>query len=185
MGCSARASKILAGVCCVPYGPKGSKSLFRTIGRGFATSSRLAIWCNLDIFIHLNYLVQKKLKGCDPRFAIYVDDIGITASRVSKETMDQLAIDVEELLLNYDPSQQLPLNKKKTEVKLYNEKKFNHLGLTLGRKSVSIGGKTRSKMDKLKNELKRDLSQKEKLHLRRVRKALASYKQYVENSKLA
>ena len=54
--CSYKMAKMMANFCCVNEGPKGSETERKTLARGFATSSRLAIWCNLDIFIKLNSL---------------------------------------------------------------------------------------------------------------------------------
>jgi len=163
--CSKRAAALLASFCCVPEGPKDSVSERKTIARGFATSSRLAVWCNLDTFIKLDRLVKKRLKGKDPRIAIYVDDIGITASRVLKEEMEKLSYDAENLLLNTDRNQKLPINKKKTKISSH-EEGIEHLGLRLYRNRLSIGAKTKSKIDRARN--------------RGERKPLIRYKHYIE-----
>ncbi len=163
--CSKKAAALLASLCCVPEGPKGNPSEHKTIARGFATSSRLAVWCNLDAFIRLDRLVRKRLKGKDPRIAIYVDDIGITASRVSKEEMERLAFEIENLLLNADRNQKLPINKEKTKISSH-EEGIEHLGLRLYRNRLSIGAKTKSKLGKVKSG--------------HQRKALIRYKRYVE-----
>jgi hypothetical protein len=86
--CSMSAANLLADFCCVPLGAKSAPSKDKSIGRGFATSSRLAVWCNLDTFIKIQRLVNKELKNNDPRISVYVDDIGITASRVTKQKME-------------------------------------------------------------------------------------------------
>jgi len=163
--CSKRAAKLLAGFCCVPKGHKGSGFEYKTIARGFATSSRLAIWCNLDTFIRLDRLVQKRLKGKDARIAIYVDDIGITASRVSKEEMKKLSDEITKLLLNADRNQRLPINEKKTKISSH-EEGIEHLGLRLYRNRLSVGAKTKSKIDRARNKSER--------------KPLIRYKHYVE-----
>lgn len=163
--CSKKAAALLASFCCVPEGPKRNASEHKTIARGFATSSRLAVWCNLDTFIKLDRLVKKRLKGRDPRIAIYVDDIGVTASRVSKEEMGKLSFEVENLLLNADRNQKLPINKKKTKISSH-EEGIEHLGLRLYRNRLSIGAKTKSKMDRAKS--------------RSERKPLIRYKHYIE-----
>src|SRR3989339_19605 len=154
-GCSKKASKLLSSLCCVSLGPKGSNNPIKTIARGFATSSRLAVWCNLDIFIALNKLIQKRLKGHDPRIAIYVDDIGITASRINKETMEKLYIEIKKLFYSFDKNQLLPLHdiKDKGGIITHNEN-MQILGLQLNRNTLSIGSKTRSKKNKLMNKLK-------------------------------
>jgi hypothetical protein len=178
-GCDVRTSKIVANLCCVPKGIKGSGSMEKTIGRGFATSSRLAIWCNLDIFIQIERLVQKRLQGKDARLAIYVDDIGITASRVPREVMNKLAIEIKDILLRYDPHQSLPLNDKKTKV-ISHEEGMQHLGVSLGRNKLSLGLKTKSKRDKINNRLKDKISPEEKRNLLGRKRALGHYQNYVE-----
>lgn len=181
--CSYKAAKILSDICCVPLGPKGSDSTQKTIGRGFATSSRLAVWCNLDVFLRLDRLVQERLRGKDPRIAIYVDDIGITASRISKEEMEALLPEIKNILLNSDPNQALPLNDEKTEV-ISHEEGMEHLGLRMYKNRLSLGSKTLSKRDKLRAKLKKSLSPKERARLRKKYQATARYKGYVENLKL-
>lgn len=178
--CSDKASKLLARICCVPLGPKGSTDTHKTIARGFATSSRLAVWCNLDIFISLDRLVKKRLRGKDPRIAIYVDDIGITASRASKDEMEKLYSEIEQLLLTTDRNQQLPLNNDKKDIKSH-EEGMEHLGLRMYRNRLSIGAKTKQKIDRARNKLKTNLSPQEKGRLKKKHKSLIHYKNYVEN----
>ncbi|MFZ2975420.1 MAG: reverse transcriptase domain-containing protein [Candidatus Moraniibacteriota bacterium] len=178
--CDIRASKILAQLCCVPLGQKNSGAKERSIARGFATSQRLAVWCNLDIFIKLDRLVQKKLKGHDPRISIYVDDIGITASRVTEEKMNMLKIEIKKLLLNTDANQKLKINEKKTEI-ISHEDGIEYVGINLFRNKLGIGKKAKSKRDEVKEKLKKDTSQKEKLSLKRRYKSMNIYKNYIEN----
>ena len=178
--CSEKAAKLLASFCCVPLGPKGSTGARKTIARGFATSSRLAVWCNLDIFIKLDQLVKKRLKGKDSRVAIYVDDIGITASRVSKNEMGKLYREIEQLLLTSDKNQRLPLNNNKKDIKSHDEG-MEHLGLRMYRNRLSIGAKTKSKIDRVKNKLDKGLSDREKQKIKNKRKSLFQYQKYIEN----
>jgi len=174
--CDKRTSKILSCLCCVPLGPKGSNSKRKSIARGFATSPRLAVWCNLDIFLRLNHLVHKSLKGKDPRIAIYVDDIGITASRVSEEEMTSLLNDIKSLFSSSGES--LKLNDKKTKIKSHKEG-MEYVGITLLRNSLEVGKKAQSKRDRLKNELRGSLSKSEKSQIRRRYKATTWYKKYI------
>lgn len=182
-GCDKRASKLLANLCCVPKGKKDGGSLEKTIGRGFATSSRLAIWCNLDVFSRIDYLVKKRLKRNDARLAIYVDDIGITASRVPKEEMEKLALEVKDILLNFDPNQSLPLNDKKTKVVSHSEG-MQHLGVSLGRNKLFLGTKTKSKKDRISNRLKKKIPPEERSRLRDKKLSIIQYQKYVEKKSL-
>ena len=155
-GCSVGASRLLARLCCVPVGPKGSNSTEQTLARGFATSARLALWCNLDLFIRIEQKMKRKLHGYDPRIAIYVDDIGITASRVEIEDMKKFSSVIENLLVNFDSNQRLPINPRKKEI-LLAKTGMEHLGVRLGRNQLSIGKKTRSKRDRISDALKQPL----------------------------
>ena len=178
--CSKKASKLLADLCCVPIGPKGSTDPRKTIARGFATSSRLAVWCNLDTFIKLEHLVKKRFKGRNPRIAIYVDDIGITATGLTKEEMWTFSIEVQELLGNNDVNQKLPVNEAKTCVTSHDEG-IEHLGVELKRNKLGIGIKTKSKMSKAKIKLRGNISVEQRKQIQDKLQAMHNYKRYVEN----
>lgn len=180
-GCGDRAALLISNICCVPEGPKGSNSPNKTLGRGFATSSRLAIWCNLDTFIALDRLVQKRLKGYDPRLAIYVDDIGITASRVPKEKMEALGDEVAALLKGFDPNQSLPENLKKRKVVTHKEG-LMHLGVMLQRGKLKIGPRTKAKISHTKAALEKLPFSIEKVKLKKKLKSLRRYRSQVENA---
>jgi len=177
--CNEKVAKLLAKFCCVSIGPKGNNNEHKTIARGFATSSRLAVWCNLDIFIKLEHLIKKRLRGKDPRITIYVDDIGITASGTTKEYMEKLYIEIEKLFLNSDKNQSLPLNNKKKSIKSH-EEGMEILGLRMFRNRLEIGAKTKSKMNKIKNRLSNNLSEKEKVQEKNRLRSILKYKKYVE-----
>ena len=177
--CDEKTSKILSTLCSVPRGPKNASTGGESIGRGFATSSRLAVWCNLDVFIKLERLVQKRLKGHDPRLAIYVDDIAVTASKISKEDMQTLSVEIAELLLTGDLKQPLPLNASKTKIALHSEG-LEHLGLRLHRNKLAINTKTREKIRKINDTLRDETSQLERKNLKLKKSALGHYQRFVE-----
>lgn len=179
--CDKRAAKLLSNFCCVPIGAKGNVTLEKSIARGFATSSRLAVWCNLDILIKLERFVQKKLTGYDPRIAIYVDDIGITASRVPKEKMEKLREEIKEFLLTTDKNQQLKINENKTKI-ISHEQGMEYVGALLQRNSLRTGNKSRSKRDKIKDELDKATTPSEKSRLKRKYKSMSNYKRYIEKA---
>jgi len=186
-GCSKDSARLLARLCCVPFGAKEQPEDRVTVARGFATSSRLAVWCNLDAFIRLERQVQKHLRGKDARVSIYVDDIGITASRVSKEDMMALYPKIEHILAN-DPKQPLPLNAKKTKIVFHDGETydiagnyqgkwcFEILGLQMGRNKLSPGTRTRWKTADILHKL----SIKPEAALRKSKKALTRYRAYIE-----
>jgi hypothetical protein len=188
--CSDKASRILAKICCVEYGPKEAPVGYKTIARGFSTSPRLAVWCNLDTFLKIDRLIKKELKGKDPRIAIFFDDIGITASGVTKEVMMNLYPKIQDILENGDENQKLPLNNKKTKIvkhsgetydiggSLLGRWGFEHLGLQMNRNSLSLGTKTRWKLVSLTERFKATKRKNNKL--RRSRKSTLVYKKYIE-----
>lgn len=173
--CGIEVSNILADVCTVPLGPKGSPNPRKTLGRGFATSPRLSIWCNLGTFFRINWKVGRMLKGKDPKIAIYVDDIGISASGSTKEEMDKLYLKIKDLLSKFDPNQPLPLNEDKKKNLLFKEG-AEHLGLKLGRNKLTVGAKTRLKFDRIKSELARTQDKERRKLLIRKKRAYKNYK---------
>lgn len=188
-GCSKVSAKLLADMCCVYYGSKAQPKDYKTIARGFPTSPRLAVWCNLDVFIKLDRLVRKELKGKDPKIAIYVDDIGITASRVSKEAMMKLYPKVK-AILESDINQPLPLNPTKTKIVFHSGDTFDIkgtylgkfgfelLGLQMGRNKLTLGTKTRWKLMNVTQHYK--ASNRKNKSLRKSRKSTLRYKDYIE-----
>lgn len=188
-GCGYRGARLLSDLCCVPAGAKDDPENYKTIARGFSTSPRLAVWCNLDTFIKLDRLVRRELKGKDPRIAIYVDDIAITASRATKEDMMALYPKVK-AILESDTNQKLPLNDAKTKIiyhsgdtyrvdDTYNGKRsFEHLGLQMNRNSLTLGTKTRWKLADLAHKHKE--ARGKNATIRKKRKSTLRYKEYVE-----
>lgn len=190
-GCSKKGAKLLSQLCCIPYGPKDNPANYKTIARGFATSSRLAVWCNLDTFINLERLVRKYFRGKEPRIAVYVDDIGITASKASKEEMLRLYDKIKKEFLQ-DHNQKLPLNEEKTRIIFHNgtaydkdgkllpkkEWGFEHLGIRIGRSTLTLGKKPWGRLRDINTEWKDDKSKSESTKNRR--KALLRYKGYIE-----
>lgn len=187
--CGQRGARLLADLCCVPIGAKDNPGAYKTIGRGFSTSSRLAVWCNLDTFLKLERLVKKELRGKDPRIAIYVDDIAITASGITKEDMMKLYPKIK-TILESDKNQKLPLNDAKTKIiyhsgdeydidGIYQGKRgFEHLGLQMNRNSLTLGTKTRWKLASLTHKYKE--SRRRNTTIRKKRKSTLHYKEYIE-----
>jgi hypothetical protein len=180
--CSVKASDMLASLCCVPSGPKNNGSSKKVLARGFATSVRLALWSNLDLFVKLKWLVQENLKKYDPRMAVFVDDIGITASRVDAKLMESLRDKIRKLFDDFDPNQPLPLNEKKIKILSYDQG-IEHLGLRLNRNSLSLGKKTLSKKNKITQKLKQPLSILERSDLKQKRKSLINYQKQITGLK--
>lgn len=179
--CSKRAAKLIGRLCCVSLGPKNSVGTKKTIARGFATSPRLAVWCNLDTFIKLDRLIKKRLRGRDPRIMIYVDDIGITAAQTTREEMENLYGEIYQLFMS-DPNQILVLHPLGQKSKIIAHEEGMHiLGLELRRNKLILGEKTKSKIDRIKKILKTNPKFQERKKLVKKRRALARYKNYIEN----
>lgn len=189
-GCSDKAARLLAELCCVEYGAKGAPENYKTIARGFSTSPRLAAWCNLDTFLKIDRLIKKELKGKDPRIAIYVDDIGISASDVTKEDMILIYPKIKEIMENGDKNQRLPLNQSKTKIVYHSGETydiegnflgkwgFEHLGIQMNRNSLTLGTKTRWKLVGLTEKFK--ASKRKSKTIRRSRRSTLRYKDYIE-----
>jgi hypothetical protein len=179
-GCSVKAANLLADLCCVPVGKKGSGSTKKTIARGFPTSSRLAIWTNLDTFLRLQWEVSRLLRKHDPKVVVFVDDIGVSASRVSGKLFKHVKHVAQTILAAYDENQPLPVNKRKTQVIPFSDG-AEHLGLLLGRNKISIGRKTKSKMARVKNKIASAVGLERKSLLKK-RSSYYSYKKQIKKA---
>lgn len=153
-GCSVRVSNLLADLCCIPTGPKESPSTTPVLARGFATSPRLAVWTNINTFVRLKWKANRILKGYDPRIAIFVDDIGISASKITDQSAKKVLTKVDDILKKFDKNQQLVTNKDKTRVVPF-YLGAEHLGLKLGRNIITAGKKTLGKFSRIKRGLSR------------------------------
>lgn len=176
-GCSKKAGQLLARLCCVPLGPKGSGSVQKSLARGFATSPRLSLWCNLDTFLRLEWVVKRKLRAYDPRIAIFVDDIGVTASRVDKLRFAEVATILEKVLADFDSRQPLPINRDKK--KILESGEMEHLGLKLG-KRMSLGRKALAKRDKIRKALQTPLSKEDRIALKKRERSYRSYERQID-----
>ena len=188
-GCSKKISQLISGLCCVNHGAKLNPDDFKTLARGFSTSSRLSVWCNLYTFLKIERLVKKELKGKDPRIAIYVDDIGVTASKVSVEEMVELYKKIK-AILSSDARQKLPLNDAKTKIVIhsgdtYNSEgifqgkwSFEHLGSQMNRNSLTPGTKSRWKIADLSFKMKKTNGKNKTI--KKQHKALQRYKAYIK-----
>ncbi len=190
--CRSKGSKLLADLCCVPFGAKDEPSDYKTIARGFSTSPRLSVWCNLDAFLKIDRIVKRELKDSDPRLAIYVDDIGITASRVTKEDMMRIYPMIK-AALEEDPHHKLPLNDAKTQIVFHDGKtydiegrflgkwSFEHLGTQMNRNSLTPGTKSRWKLVSTKEQIDEQKGETDPALIRK-KKAMQRYKSYIRRN---
>lgn len=184
-GCTKRVATIIADLSCVPEGKKSRDNTNKLVlARGFASSSRLAIWCNLPVFRRIFNLVLRELRGHNPKISVYMDDICITASRVSPGKMCNLHKKIIEIV--EAPGSNLELNKSKTQIVNYRSEGFNpdngelirgkpfpyeFVGIKLKRNELAPGTKVHSEIEYLKHKNKQSgLSEYEKKHLRHLMK---------------
>ncbi len=183
-GCSKKCSQLLANLCCVPTGPKGSVSNQKTLARGFATSTRLATWSNLDLFLRASWSAKKILKGHNIKIAIFIDDIGITASKVNETTMKRLANIIKDIFENHDTNHSLPLNKDKQNIQRSGSQIVEHLGLRLCRNKITPGKKTKHNQNEIYKQLRApNLTVTDKKSLIKTKKSYIRYNTYIKSQK--
>ena len=192
LGFSRGSASIICNLCCVNTGPKDKPENKKTIARGFATSNRLAIWCNLELFYRIQWLMRKRLGEYDTRLAIYVDDISITASRISPKTMANFYSELIALVNKYGNG--LEINNSKTMIIDYLGKRYSEngeiitrddgllkngsyevLGIRMERNRIAAGRRTMGKIQSLKTRKSLTAPQKKSL------KGLKRYKNYINS----
>lgn len=178
--CTYPGAKLIASLCCLPLGEKGHGQSQRAIARGFATSSRLATWCSLDLCMKIDRLIKQRLRGRDPKLSIYVDDIAISATKTKKAELLTLSQDIKQLCQNHQ--RPLILNDKKMKIIRHNEG-VEHLGLKLNRRSLSLGKKSFAKKMRLKTRLP-ELSGIEKANAKRSLRGISQYERQVKTTEL-
>ncbi len=176
MNCSPRMAKSLSHFSCLPRGAKEAPEATLALARGFSTSTRLAIWSYVTTFYKIHDLVMKRLKPYDPRIAIFIDDIGITASRVPKEVLMTLADDIG-AILDKDSGSTIRLNRDKTHVLNYIDG-IAHLGVAINRNKLVLPKNLQQKKLLLQRQFERTKSPHIKLQL----KGLRAYEQSIRRA---
>lgn len=188
-GCNEKISKIISNICCVKTGQKGNniEDNYNSIARGFCTSPRLSIWCNIETFIKVNRLLNKEYKKYDPRMSIYVDDINISLSRISNKGKKELIKKIYDIF----EKDKMILNKEKTKVIRHNEKLSVHvkdskiidskniLGIHLHRNKIRISVKTQTSLNNAKINYKKNINDKD---IKKRKKGLMRYKNYIHSN---
>jgi hypothetical protein len=176
-GCSIKISKLLSKLCCIPEGPKNTKGGRSVLARGFSTSPRLSVWCNLTTFKMLNWRIGRILKKNDFKISIYVDDIGITASKASLELMDH-ALNIGKKIIK---TGNLKINEEKTVSPVMFSEKVEYLGLGLGVNKVYLGKETQIKLNRTIEALRDPNCPKE---IKESLKGLRNYEKHVNSTKI-
>lgn len=143
--CSPRMAKILSRLSCVHKGPKHQPEFALSLARGFSTSTRLSIWSYIAAFHQIHDLVLKRLKDYDPRIAIFIDDIGVSASRVPEELLRSLEDDIDSIFGKQSDGF-VKLNREKTKVMNFRDG-ISHLGVVLNRNKLVLPKDLQSKRD--------------------------------------
>lgn len=169
-GCSKRFARQAARFSCVPRGSKTEPEKTIALARGFSTSTRLAVWSFINAFYQIQNLVMKELRDHDPRIAIFIDDIGISASNVTEEQMLKLAPKIDQIL-NKASKNAVRLNQEKTKLMNY-KSGIEHLGVMLTRKKLVLPRDKQSKADWLKYQAEATGSKK----VKQQRQGMANYK---------
>lgn len=180
-GCSIKASKIISNLCCVPLGAKSKPQETSTVARGFATSSRLSMWCCYEFIVELNNFLCRELKNNDPRIVFYIDDIGIVASYVDEEFLEHLYIKIKKIAQKHG----LTLNDSKKSITPPTQPQV-HLGVGLSKNKISISDKSRSKRDRLKSSLKGINTKEERKKIKIKIRGISNYESQIkkENKKV-
>ncbi len=182
--CSKNVAKIISELCCVPYGKKGSTGN-AVLARGFATSPRLSIWTNINLFNKVYEIVQKELKGKDPRISIFIDDICISASKVTDEELLAVRDKINYAFINFDDNHSLILHPKNTKKGcniMHHDENPEVLGLRLFRNKLAPGTKAYAKRCRLRDK-KKICTKAEFPILKKQYVGTQRYKKYVETVK--
>lgn len=183
--CSEKSANFLADLVCVSEGAKLQPTGELVLARGFATSSRLAVWCCLDFFLRLNWQVQDKLAQFNPRIVIFVDDIGIGVSGMKHpQLLNKTAVETERLAEKGVSGQSLKFNEKKTKIYSYLYKTpMDYLGARLHKKTLGLAGKSRQRINVLSREIKdSSISKKGRKALKKRRASVFGYLKYVRRT---
>jgi len=176
MGCSPRFAVSLAHFSCVPKGAKDKPEDTITLARGFSTSTRLAVWSYINSFHKIHNLVMKRLKGYDPRIAIFIDDIGITASRVPENVLRSLADEID-AILDKDSGGAVRLNTDKTNIFNYSDG-IEHLGVAINRNKLVMT----KDLIKKKVQLTQRYTKTKSAHVKLQLKGLKAYEQAIRRA---
>jgi hypothetical protein len=176
MECSPRFTESLSRFSCVPRGAKDKPEDVFALARGFSTSTRLAAWSYITTFHKIHDLAMKRLKPYDPRIAVFIDDIGITASRVPEEVLRALANEID-TLLSKDSDGAVRLNQSKTKVLSFTDG-IEHLGVAINRNKLVMPKDLIGKKVQLEQRYEKTKSPHIKLQL----KGLRAYEQAIRRA---
>ena len=179
-GCSRDMANFISRMCCVAMGSKDNPSSKIVLARGFSTSPRLAVWCNILAFLTLDQKLSRVLKYTNYKLSVYVDDIGVTSGSKDLELMNKAFEITKAVLRKNGLKTNDDLNKSKPPIKLSGKQEY--LGLRLGSKKITIGWKTQKKLAGIKATTKKD--PKKRKTLKEKLRGLRIYNSYVKKINL-
>lgn len=177
-GCSKEIANLLSQMCCVPMGSKENPSSKVVLARGFSTSPRLAVWCNILTFLILKQKLGRILKNTSYKISMYIDDIGVTSNSKDLKLMNK-AFEVVKAILKRNG---LRVNEDKSKPPVILSGKQEYLGLRLGSKKISLGLKTQKKLAGIKFVTKKD--QGKRKTLKEKLRGLRIYNGYIKKINL-
>lgn len=180
-GCSREIAQMLAKLACVPLGPKDKPEPNYALARGFPTSPRLSLWATFEIFVKLNRVFQKKFAHLSPKIVVFVDDIGISvkgANEADIEAVKKLAF---RIIGGDKRGVNLVVHKRPPKLKVRHiSRTAEHLGLVIGKKSLSPGFKTRHKIGSVNARLSdKTLSREDRKSALNLKRGLMDYKRKI------
>lgn len=183
--CSKKSANFLADLVCVSKGAKLQPTGELVLARGFATSSRLAVWCCLNFFLRLNWMVLDKLAQFKPRVVIFVDDIGIGVSGIKHpQLLNRTAMAIRRLAEKGIDGQALKFNEKKTRIYSYLYKtSMDYLGARLYKKTLGLTSKSRQRINILSKKIKDSSNSKNERRAFKQRRAdIFHYLAYIRST---
>ncbi|HFC11153.1 MAG TPA: hypothetical protein ENJ75_03155 [Candidatus Kaiserbacteria bacterium] len=182
-GCSTEIADILVELTCVPLGAKEHPQSGFSIARGFPTSPRLALWATFEIFVKLNRILQKRYGHLSPKLVVFVDDVGISLKNSTPEEIEEIKALSFETIESDKNGIHLVVHKEAPKLKVQSiDQNAEHLGLVIGKNSLSPSFETRHKIGYVKAQLsKQTLSTENRDRARKNKRGLMNYKRSVSN----
>ena len=145
-GCSIRIANLIADLCTVKIGPKSKPiSDKKVLARGFATSTRLAIWAKINFFLELRSELKNLCGKSTMKVVVYIDDIGVSVKTKDEDLIRKIIEKVEKIAKRHS----LKINETKTK-KIRPENRKEHLGCHIGNKGISADSKSLKKEFQMK-----------------------------------
>lgn len=176
-GCSIAMANFIAEIATVNEGPKNTPlGEQKLLARGFATSSRLAIWAKINFFLELRQVLKKICKNNSCRVALYIDDIGVTIKTKDPGLVLHVAKKIKQIAKKHG----LDINDKKTEI-YPPEYRKEHLGCCITNNGILIDSKSQQKEGVMKKRVRTTKNSSKTKTLKRRLRGCQYRKTRIEN----